>query len=113
MRVGESVRVSLVIDASVVLKFFGLTGERHQDAADRSNAAWANGDVDLVAPTLLSLEFLNSLGRRHGLSEASLKVALASLDDFGIRMYEPDLHQVAHWISRGLTSSDADAALAP
>jgi predicted nucleic acid-binding protein len=99
--------VSIVIDASVVLKLFGLADERFQAQADALQAAWWAGELEWHAPKFLELEVLNSLGRRHRLPEAGLRVALQSLNDFSIRLHEPDLEHVAHWVGRGLTSCDA------
>jgi predicted nucleic acid-binding protein len=97
----------LVLDASVVLKWFRSEGERHPAEAQRLREAFAAGDLIVFAPQLLGLELLNVAGRRWGWDEAALVNLGDGLDELGFEFVEPDLARVAHWTARGLTAYDA------
>lgn len=97
----------LVLDASVVLKWFRGAGERHVDEARAIRAAYEEGALVVWAPPLLQLEILNVAGRRWELGEDALVALAAALDDLGFELLEPPLEDVARWIARGLTAYDA------
>lgn len=97
----------VVLDASVVLKWFRGAGERHVDEARAIRASYEDGDLVVWAPPLLQFEILNVAGRRWELGEDALVKLAAALDDVGFELLEPPLEAVARWIARGLTAYDA------
>ncbi len=97
----------VVLDASVVLKWFRDKGESHVEAARSLRAAFAAGELLVFAPSLLLLEIVNVAGRRWGWQETALAELAASLDALGFELVEPDLSRVARWTARGLTAYDA------
>ncbi len=97
----------VVLDASVVLKWFRGAGERHVDEARAIRATYEAGDLVVWAPPLLQLELLDVAGRRWELGEDALVTLAGALDDLGFELLEPPLESVARWIARGLTAYDA------
>jgi predicted nucleic acid-binding protein len=97
----------VVLDASVVLKWFRSAGERHVDAARALRTAYEAGELLVFAPPLLHLEILNVAGRRWRLGEEALVALAVALEELGFELMEPPLERVAHWIARGLTAYDA------
>jgi predicted nucleic acid-binding protein len=97
----------VVLDASVVLKWFRDDGESNVAAARSLRAAFAAGELLVRAPSLLMIEIVNAAGRRGGRQEAELVELAASLDALGFELVEPDLTRVARWTERGLTAYDA------
>ncbi len=97
----------IVLDASVVLKWFRSENERHLDAARSLRAAFEAGELLVFAPPLLRLEIVNAAGRRWRWDEASLADLATALDELGFQLQEPELGRVARWTARGLTAYDA------
>ena len=97
----------LVLDASVVLKWFRGAGERHVDEARALRATYEDGGLVVWAPPLLQLEILDVAGRRWELGEDALVALAGALDDLGFELLEPPLESVARWIACGLTAHDA------
>lgn len=97
----------VVLDASVVLKWFHAEGEERLDAARDLRGRYEAGDLGVLAPPLLWLEIVNVAARRWGWSEAELEKLAATLTDLGFEPIEPDLATVARWAGRGLTAYDA------
>lgn len=97
----------VVLDASVVLKWFRTDGERNAEAAQGLRAQFEAGQLLFAAPGLLCLELINVAGRRWRWEADRLAQLAAGLEEIGIRWVEPDLERVAHWTSRGLTAYDA------
>jgi predicted nucleic acid-binding protein len=97
----------VVLDASVVLKWFRSEGERHVDAARAIRTLYERGEVLVLAPPLLHLEILNVACRRWRLGEEALVALAGALEDLGFELLEPPLERVARWIARGLTAYDA------
>lgn len=96
----------VVLDASVVIKWFRAEGERHVESARALRRAFEAGELIVFAPPLLRLEIVNVAGRRWRWGEAALVDLAAALDDLGFELREPDLARVAHWTARGLTAYD-------
>lgn len=97
----------LVVDASVIVKWFRSEGEQQVKEARALRTAYEAGELILSAPPLLLLELINLAGRRWRWAEREL-VALASrLGRLELRLLEPELDRVARWTSRGLTAYDA------
>ena len=97
----------VVLDASVVLKWFHAEGERHLDAARSLRAEFEAGELLVFAPPLLRLELVNVAGRRWGWAESALLELAVGLEELGFEFVEPELVRVALWTSRGLTAYDA------
>ncbi|MFN8188686.1 MAG: type II toxin-antitoxin system VapC family toxin [Gaiellales bacterium] len=97
----------VVIDASVVLKWFRREGERHGDEARHLRGQYEAGALNVIAPPLLMLELVSVAGRRWNLDEKALVTMAASLVDLGFELVEPDLQRVASWTAAGLTAYDA------
>jgi predicted nucleic acid-binding protein len=97
----------VVLDASVVMKWFRSEGERHLDRARSLRAAFEAGELFVFAPPLLRLEIVNVAGRRWQWSEDALVELAVALEDLGLEFTEPRLARVASWTARGLTAYDA------
>ena len=97
----------LVLDASVVLKWFRREGERHAPAARELREQFEAGELRVAAPPLLWLEILNVAARRWSWSPRQLDALAASLLDLGFEMIEPELEAIAEWAGEGLTAYDA------
>ena len=97
----------LVLDASVVIKWFHASGERHVGAARALRAAFEAGELIVFAPPLLRLEIVNVAGRRWRWAEKDLLELAAALDELGLEFIEPELARVASWTARDLTAYDA------
>ena len=99
--------IDLVIDASVVLKWFRIEGEGRAQQARVVRTEFAAGRLALHAPPLLKLELINVAGRRWGWDEVRLSELAQSLVELGLDFGEPDVRRVAIWTARGLTAYDA------
>jgi predicted nucleic acid-binding protein len=97
----------VVLDASVVLKWFRARGERNLESARSLRASFEAGRLSVVAPPSLRLEIVNVAGRRWKWGEGALVELAVTLDEIGFEFEEPDLSRVAYWTARGLTAYDA------
>lgn len=97
----------VVLDASVVMKWFRIEGERHLGQARSLRAAFEAGTLIVFAPPLLRLEIVNVAGRRWRWDETPLVELAAALNELGFEFIEPQLDHVARWTARGLTAYDA------
>lgn len=97
----------VVLDASVVLKWFRADGERHLDPARSLRATFEAGKLAVAAPPLLRLEIVNVAGRRWKWGEDALVDLAIALDELGFEFEDPELARVASWTARGLTAYDA------
>src|SRR5437660_967783 len=96
-----------VVDASVVLKWFGGRGERHEEQALAVRSAYAAGRLLVVAPSLLALEIVDVAARHWGWSTPLLQQLAADIDAIGFEWRPPDLGRVARWAGAGLTAYDS------
>lgn len=99
--------IEVVLDASVVLKWFGPQGETKLEEAQSLRARYEQGELVVIAPSLLFLELLNVAGRRWAWGEEALQDLGAALKDLGFEVEEPELTAVAAWVGKGLTAYDA------
>jgi predicted nucleic acid-binding protein len=97
----------VVLDASVVLKWFRAEGERHVGPARSLRTGFEAGELIIFAPPLLRLEIVNVAGRRWRWGESALVDLAAALDELGFELIEPELARVAYWTASGLTAYDA------
>ncbi len=99
--------IEVVLDASVVLRWFRTDGERHLEPARSLRATFEAGQLAVAAPPLLRLEIVNVAGRRWKWGEDALVELAAALDELGFEFENPELARVASWTARGLTAYDA------
>jgi predicted nucleic acid-binding protein len=96
----------VVLDASVVLKWFAAEQRGSVEARDLRNEYEA-GRLSVAVPALLFLELLNVAGRRWGWGEDALVDLADALGDLLFEVGEPALNSAASWVARGLTAYDA------
>lgn len=97
----------VVLDASVVLKWFHSEGEAHAAAARALREEFEAGELKAVAPPLLWLEILNVAARRWRWGVPSLEALATSLSELGFELVEPEPEVIARWAGQGLTAYDA------
>jgi len=97
----------IVLDASVILKWFAPQTERHAAEARDLRARYRAGEVTVTVPPLVFLELLNVAGRRWGWDADALVDLAGALEDLDFDVDEAGLEPVAAWIARGLTAYDA------
>jgi predicted nucleic acid-binding protein len=104
---------AVVLDASIVIKWFRSAGEAHVDAARAFRSGLEEGKLSVLVPPLLFLEIINIAGRRWHWRRPELVELASMLGELGFEVREPPLAGVAEWTARGLTAYDASyAALA-
>jgi predicted nucleic acid-binding protein len=97
----------VVLDASVVLKWFHSEGEENVEAARAIRSKFEAGELQVTAPPLLWLEVLNVAARRWQWTAAELEKLAATLPALGFLLIEPELQALARWTAQGLTAYDA------
>jgi predicted nucleic acid-binding protein len=97
----------VVLDASVVLKWFHAEGEQHGEAARRLREQFEAGELRVATPSLLWLEILNVAARSWRWEASRLEALAASLPDLGFELVDPDPQGIARWAAKGLTAYDA------
>ncbi|HEY2437635.1 MAG TPA: type II toxin-antitoxin system VapC family toxin, partial [Solirubrobacteraceae bacterium] len=97
----------VVLDASVVLKWFHTEGEENVEAARRVRGEFENGRLQVLAPPLLWLEIINVAARRWRWEPTRLTRMSTVLPDLGFVLAEPALAGVVRWAGKGLTAYDA------
>lgn len=97
----------VVLDASVLIKWFRPGGEPHRDAALDLYRQFSQGELLVLVPPLLFLELLNVAARRWDWELERLERFATDLELLGLEARQPSLTRVAHWCSRGLTAYDA------
>jgi predicted nucleic acid-binding protein len=97
----------LVLDASVILKWFAMGDEEGFPQARTIREQYEAGGLLVVVPSLMFLEVLNIAGRRWSWGEPQLLELAGALDDLGFDVTEPELRSVAAWTARGLTAYDS------
>ncbi|HET7443174.1 MAG TPA: type II toxin-antitoxin system VapC family toxin [Solirubrobacterales bacterium] len=97
----------VVLDASVVLKWFHGEGERNVEAAREIRGRYEAGDLYVLAPPLLWLELINVAARSWRWSGKQLDDLAAALPQLGFEIVQPGLPRLASWAAAGLTAYDA------
>ncbi|MGH2429327.1 MAG: PIN domain-containing protein [Candidatus Limnocylindria bacterium] len=97
----------LVLDASVVLKWFTADGERHLEAARSLRAEYEAGRLTVIAPRLLWTELLEATARATGWPSDRLVRVAAEIDRLGFELRDPPVTELAGWVARGLTGAEA------
>ncbi len=97
----------LVLDASVVLKWFHSQDEPNVEQARSVRAQFETGALSAFAPSLLWLEVVNVAARRWKWGKPQLEELATTLPNLGFELFEPALSAVARWTATGLTAYDA------
>ena len=97
----------VVLDASVLLKWFHTKEESRVEEAKRLQARFEAGELHVLVPSLLWLELLNVAARRLRWSREQLEALAERLGALGFAVVEPELERVARWAAQGLTAYDA------
>jgi predicted nucleic acid-binding protein len=97
----------VVLDASVVAKWFQTEDEDHVEVAQGLRSEYEAGKLTVLAPPLLTLELLNSAARRWGWDEHQLVELAQTLEQISFERVDADPVAVARWAARGLTAYDA------
>lgn len=104
-------RRSLVIDASIVVKWFSALGESNVPEAVNILDRRVRGDVALLVPDLLYYEVCNALVYKKSLSDEKVQLSIASLFAIGMETIHinVDLMLVSLVLARqcGITVYDA------
>ena len=81
----------LVVDASVILKWY-LADEAHGEQALALLKQCAIGELEIIAPTLLTYELMNGLviaGRRARIDGDAVALSFRGFLNLGIKFYDP------------------------
>ncbi len=97
----------VVLDASVILKWFVSKDERGRTEARELRDEYRAGRLIVLVPSLLFLEVLNVAGHRWGWDEPALLDLAAGLEDLLFEVADPQPPEVATWVARGVTAYDA------
>ena len=97
----------VVLDASVVLKWFHTDGERQVEEARELRDRFETGELYVLAPSLLWLELVNVAARRWRWSGKQLDRLAAELPYLGFETVQPGLGRLAAWAATGLSAYDA------
>ena len=97
----------VVLDASVVLKWFRTEDEQHVEEAHELRGQFESGELVVIVPRLLTLEVLNVAARRWAWEERALVDLVATLRKLRFEVGDPEPELVARWAARGLTAYDA------
>lgn len=97
----------LVLDASVLVKWFRAEGEQHVQAALGLYSRFSRGELVVVVPQVLFLELLNAAARRWGWEVQRLERFAVDLEQLGLEVRQPSLARIAGWCDRGLSAYDA------
>ncbi|MBA3423788.1 MAG: type II toxin-antitoxin system VapC family toxin [Rubrobacter sp.] len=99
--------IEVVLDASVVLKWFVAESEVGSSQARAVRSRYEDGGLLVAVPSLMFLEVVNIAGRRWSWDEVQLLELAGALDNLGFDVAEPELRLVTAWTARGLTAYDS------
>lgn len=97
----------VVLDASVLLKWFHSQGERNVEQARAIRQQFEDGELHVLAPPLLWLETINVAARHWKWTAARLDRLAATLPKLGFQLLIADLADIGRWAAAGLTAYDA------
>ena len=97
----------LVLDASVLAKWFRSEREENVDQALRLMEDYETGRMHVIVPPLLFIELLSVAQRHWAVTGEAMTGFAARLLTMRFRVQQPDLVGVGRWASRGLTAYDA------
>jgi predicted nucleic acid-binding protein len=99
--------IEVVLDTSVLVKWFKEDHEAHLVAARALRERYLRGELVISAPPLLFVELLNIAARRWGWDVGRLDKLAERMSAFGFRVQQPPLRRIAYWAGQGLTAYDA------
>ncbi|MGN6373053.1 MAG: PIN domain-containing protein [Solirubrobacteraceae bacterium] len=97
----------VVLDASVLLKWFHSQGERNAKQARSIRHQFEAGELRVLAPPLLWLEVMNVAARHWKWPHERLDRLAATLPNLGFELLTADLADIGRWAAAGLTAYDA------
>ena len=97
----------LVLDASVLAKWYHTDREEHLVQAHRLRDEYESGNLMIVVPPLLPIELLNVAARRWRATPEDVEALARDLMGLALTVQQPPLERVAYWAGRGLTAYDA------
>jgi predicted nucleic acid-binding protein len=97
----------LVLDTSVVLKWFTVDGERNVEAARALRAEFQAGTLVVIAPRLLLDEILAAVASTTRWPAEKLVRLATELERVGFEVRDPPASAVAEWVAAGLSPSEA------
>ena len=74
----------IIIDASVITKWF--IEENDSDKAEMLKLQFLNGEIDLIAPSLIYYEVLNALKYSNLLNQDKMNIAAESLENYALKI---------------------------
>lgn len=98
---------TVVLDASIVLKWFARGEVRGRRHARRLRRDHERGAISVFVPPLLFLESVNVAARGWRWGEEALLDLVDALRGLLLDVREPELETVAVWAARGLSAYDA------
>ncbi len=93
----ERVKEVVVLDASVVVKWF--VKEKHSEKALEIRKSYLARKINVACPQILPFEVLNALRFNPEFGEEQLKIASDALQKYQLRLY-PILGEMAHMCIR-------------
>jgi predicted nucleic acid-binding protein len=99
--------IELVLDTSVLVKWFKDEHEAHIEAARSLQERYERGELIISAPPLLFVELLNIAARRWVWDTARLEALAERMSVYGFRIQQPSLTRIAYWAGQNLTAYDA------
>ena len=100
----------LVLDSSVVLKWFRGSNEPDHEIALGIRTELEEGDLEVIVPRVFILEMLNVPGRKLHVSEADLHLLADAVAALDFTVIDVDPHAIVRHIAAGLTAYDASYA---
>lgn len=97
----------IVVDASVMGKWFADQGEVDFERALDLRRQYEEQQITVLAPHLLFQELLNIASRKWRWSDDRLHSFATFLEEAMFKIDEPSISRIAGWTIRGLTSYDA------
>lgn len=95
----------VVVDAGVLLGWFGPHGQHRALRAE-----YEAGALTVIGPDTLVADAMAELARRGEWTDERLAAVAVELGRIGLQLQAPQLQDLAHWLTRGLTPSQAACA---
>jgi predicted nucleic acid-binding protein len=99
--------IFLVLDSSVVLKWFHRANELHLHQADGLRRLVERGDIEVVVPSIFLLEMVNIPAGKWGMRADALSALVDAVLALEFTVEDVNLHAVAQWAAAGLSAYDA------
>jgi predicted nucleic acid-binding protein len=97
---------NVVLDASIVAKWFKLADEDFLEEALALRARFRSGELSVFVPTWFPLELINPACRSWRWPVHAVRQMVQDLLDLHWTWEDPDFQSVLIWASRGLTAYD-------